>query len=168
MMKFNVLLIALLLSSCATRKKTIIYSALASSIAGTLVGKAVSPNEESNSVNMAGGMIVGAIVGGVYGDSVYRDRHPDIEMKEIPLERSPNRVNQIKLNLSNLGIPSYTPEILKSTDKEYVQVSSQHKGIARRQYVIEHLVEERSIIAPDGKKYIYPKMKIIEVGVENE
>jgi hypothetical protein len=167
----NMLTIFLLISSCATRKKTVIYSALATSLAGAMIGKAVSPNESSNSVNMAGGMIVGAIVGGVYGDSVYKDRHPNIEMKELPLDlkypsNSPEKYNE--LSLSNLGIPAYMPEIKESTERKYVQVDKEHQGIVQKQYVIEHVIDKRSIITPNGKKYIYPKMKILEVGVESE
>jgi hypothetical protein len=171
MKHLNILIIGTLLCSCATRKKTIIYSAIASSMVGALVGKAVSPNEDSNSVNIAGGMIVGAVVGGVYGDSVYKDRHPDVEMKEIPLNLkypSNPRKNRSEINLSNIGIPAYMPEIDDSSKKSYVKVDKAHEGIVQRQYVVEHLVRERSIITPDGKKYIYPKMKILEIGVENE
>lgn len=166
-MKAVNLLCILMLVSCATRKKTIIYSAIASSLAGALVGKAVSPNDESNSVNMAGGMIVGAIVGGAYGDSVYKDRHPDVEMDIIPLKNEED-VKSEEFKLGSLGIPIYVPEIVDSTDKSYVNVDKEHSKIARRQYVIEHQANERSIITNDGRKFIYPAIKIIEVGIENE
>ena len=164
------LLLVLLLTSCATRKKTILYSALAGSALGALAGKELSPNRESDGFNQALGALTGAVALGLAGNMMYDDRHPEREMDISPIDDfHPKKVNDEEgIQLGDLGIPQYVPEIKTSTEKQYYAQKGEHLKNAMKQYVIKHKTQEKSLILKNGKKYVFPEMTILEYGVENE
>jgi hypothetical protein len=168
--KISIFILSILLTSCATKKKTILYSALAGSALGMMAGKELSPNKESDGFNQALGAVTGAVVMGLAGNMMYEDRHPERKMDVSPIDdfhrKAPSEEEGIQLG--DLGIPQYIPEIKTSTEKLYYTQKGEHLKNAMRQYVIKHKTQEKSLILKNGKKYVFPQMTILEYGVENE
>lgn len=158
------------LSSCATKKKTILYSALVGTAIGVVAGKELSPNRESDGFNQAMGALSGAIVMGLAGNMMYEDRHPEKGMDISPIDdfkyKGPSEEEGIQLG--DLGVPQYLPEIESSSKKKYYSQNGDYLKNAMKQYVIKHKTQEKSIILKNGKKYVFPEMIILEYGVENE
>jgi hypothetical protein len=158
---FSLISIFCLTTSCATRKTTTIYSALAGVVLGGVVGKALSPNEESKKDNAVLGSLVGGGLMAWVGKKLYENQHPDLKMENSPIEKS---LKDFKF--SQIEEVSYSPSVKKSSSRRYLTSKGRKASKAPKQYFIEHEVSEKIIRTDGGKKIVYPSFKYLEYGVE--
>ena len=166
MRDFTLLIMITVLSGCATRKDTMLYTALASGVVTSLAMTSMAPEGEEKA-NMVVGALGGALFGTWYGDALYEERVPESKMQEYdPTNgfKSNVRKENEPLSLKHLQmIPDYTPRLKKSESKKYMQVKGEYSKELGRPYSQEHILE-RQEFEKNGKKWIFPEVKIIELG----
>lgn len=171
-MKF---LIPFLLLSCASYKKSQIYSSVAGGVLGAFVGSTVgqelSPNPQSDNFNRnigaTTGMLIGAYLGKKMGEEFYKSDPENFEGEELePIKRNNNNqlieLKSSTFQLSDLGLkinPSNSETFITKPTKE---LPAKYHGDIQKQLVIKHRIPERKIHLPDGRTYILKGTELIE------
>ena len=146
-MPIRVLVICLLLSSCATRSKSYLAGALIGSALGGLGGAVFSPNDISRPQNayLFGviGAGAGALIAGVLHDDPLKTKAP--LMVDAPKEK------EIDLPLFDFSpeLKELRPEVNFKPVKKYEvpmeKLPKELEGKAKKQFVIEYEAEARTI-----------------------
>lgn len=157
----KILILIVLLCSCSTMKKTIVYSSLAGGMAGATAGAVLSPDKESQGANAAVFGLLGAGIVALAGYALYEDDPrnqkltPMLEMNEE--QADPNRVD---LDLGGLKI-----EANLSKDEAYSvptkELPKELQGKVKKQYLIKYQSKEKYIHKGDKTFYI-PAFEIFE------
>jgi hypothetical protein len=167
-LKFSLVVYMLTATSCSTLNKSLIYSSISGAVLGGFVGKELSPNKESNNLNGVIGAGVGALASAGIGYALYKDAHPELELKQSPLKEDVP-LGPIEDQTFGMDKIKLTPKIRPVSKKEYLKFSkSTPKDIqdqAKRQYFKKYKTEVYTF-EQDGKSYKVPSFEIIENGVE--
>ena len=103
MKKFIIVIVAsILLTSCSSIEKSMIYSGLAGAVIGGFVGRFASPDRESDKLNIAIGSMIGGIGGASVGAYFYK-LDPDNRNIKTMLNTSNGKPDDLK-NF-DIGIP---------------------------------------------------------------
>jgi hypothetical protein len=156
----RLIIICLLLSSCSTLKKTIIYSSLAGGMAGAATGALLSPNKESLGANAAVFGLIGAGVTALAGYALYKDDPRNYKLKNMLREKKEINPNEIELGLGNFNINANLDkkEVYKVPIKE---LPDKLKGKVNKQYLIKYQSKER-YVKKGNKTYFVPAFDIYE------
>lgn len=168
MTKISILILAALLSSCSTLKKTLIYSAASGAVVGGATGRALSPDKESNNFNTALGALTGALTSALFGYYFWSDANPDLKLKTPkPIENKKLPIlDDPVLNLGNLGLPQNLEPL---GSKQYISINGKTpeeiNEETKRPYYRVYKTQKRKI-EKGNKVYVVPSYKIYESGAE--
>ena len=157
------LILLLILVSCSTLKKTVIYSSLSGAALGGVGGYSLSPDNESRAANAAIFGVVGAGVAALAGYSLYKDDPRNMKLKHM-LEK-PKRDGEIELDLEGININANLEqsEFYKSPSKD---LPEKLRGKIKEQFIIKYQSKERYVNQGD-KTYYIPSFEIYEHAYEN-
>ena len=155
----RILCLALLLASCSSMKKTVVYSSLTGGFAGATTGALLSPNPESRGANMAIFGVVGAGLSALAGYALYRDDPRNYKLDNM-LTDSPKKKKGLEIALDGLTIDAN----LKKQEAYKVPVKDlpeRLRGKVGEQYLIKYRSRERYL--RQGKKTWYvPEFDVYE------
>lgn len=151
-----------------------IFGTLAGGVIGGLLGKSLSPNRASEDGNQIMGTVFGSSIGfwagrklgkTYYGEDPENFKGPDINLKKNEIKDSGEmiRIDDIDVGTPQISINN------KETTKEIYKVSEakdlpkELRGIAKKQYVIEHKVPKRKVQTKDNRYYITEDFKMYEI-----
>lgn len=150
----SLMLIALiLLSSCSTRKRTMIASAVSTAIIAGAGGAIFTPNEESKNANTYVFGLLGAAAGAAAGYYLYSDN------KQITGEYLNDFKNQSYEDHRN----TYEFKQTNSYKGKGTDIPEHLKSIIPRRRVIEYETSQKLIKKKDGKAIIIAPTKAWEV-----
>lgn len=153
--------IILLLNSCSSLKKTLIYSSLTGALTGATSGVVLSPNKESRAANAAVFGLIGAGIATLTGYALYKEDPRNYKLKNMLIEPKKKNLNgPIELGLGALQINAN----LNKDEAYRVPVKTlpdKLKGKVIKQYLIKYQSKERYI--KKGKKTFYiPSFEVYE------
>lgn len=76
----------LLVQSCSSHRKQVVYSGMAGGLATAYVSKEASPNKKSENANMLIGFAVGGLLSAYLGHYLYEDSDPTKDLKPVKKE----------------------------------------------------------------------------------
>lgn len=168
------LLFALLLSSCSTQRKTLLYSSGVGAATGAVIGRGASPDKESNLLNTGIGAAIGTVIGLLIGYFIYEDGNPTKNLKEVSPEDSkdkkglpyeskdPGKEDEIDFLKGMEPVGEKKP--VKATYNENIHKDVKEE-LKKKQFVQDYKIPKK-IIKKDGKTIIVPEQRIMEIGVE--
>lgn len=162
MNKLILVLCLVVLCSCSTMKKTIIYSSLAGGMAGAAGGVMLSPNKESQGANAAVFGLIGAGVAALTGYALYKDDPRNYKLDNMLLDEKKKEINPNELEI---GLGDF--KIDASLDKQEAyevpvkELPEKLRGKVNRQYLIKYQSKER-YIKKGSKTYYVPAFEIYE------
>jgi hypothetical protein len=157
-MKYLVLII--LLSSCSTLKKTLVYSAMSGGLAGVAGGIALSPNKQSTGANAAVFGLIGAGVAAITGYVLYKDDPRNYKLKHMLMEKKPIDPDELEINLGAFKIDANLEK--KEAYKVPVKdLPKELKGKVNKQYLIKYQSKER-YVKKGTKTFYIPPFEVFE------
>ena len=165
MRRILVMVLLLLVASCSTLRKTIIYSALSGGVAGATTGKASSPNRASDGGNVVLFGLGGAAIAAGIGYALYRDDPRNYKLKHMLLGKN------LDLEVGDLEVHANLDQ-QKTYHVPLIPLPEKLKEKVGKQYLIEHRAREQFI--KKGKKTFYiPSFNVFEhsyseIGGSNE
>jgi len=165
---FSLIFIILLVSSCSTMNKTLIYSSIAGAVLGGFIGKELSPDRDSDAFNTVIGATTGAALTTAVGYYFYKDANPALDLKQSPLKED---IPMVPIPDQSFGQDKLriVPKIGPTGKKEYLKFSDnlpdEIKLTAKKQYFKKYKTEAYSF-DQDGRTYQIPSFEVIENGVE--
>ena len=155
-----IVLLSLIISSCSSMKKTIVYSSLSGGLAGASAGYALSPDKESQGANAAIFGLVGAGLSALIGYALYEDDPRNQKMNHMLEERKRLDPNSLELDLGNLNIEANLSkdEVYQTPAKE---LPEKLKGKIKQQYIIKYQSKER-YLNKGNKTFYIPSFQIYE------
>lgn len=168
MKKISFLAILLLLNSCATKKRTLIYSALGGAVLGGFIGRELSPSNDADNLNTAIGGTAGGALGAGIGYLLYKDANPEMSLPKVPIkdEQSLDPLIDNNFGMDKIKI---TPKIIPLGERQYIpfdkSVPDELRSNAKKQYFKKYRTEAYSF-EQDGQTYVVPSFDVIVNGVE--
>lgn len=166
MNKLICLFVILMMASCSSLKKTIIYSSLAGGMTGAVSGSVLSPEKESRGANALVFGLVGAGIAGLAGYALYQDDPRNYQLqnmlrdeKKREMEEDPNLV---PINLDNLTIGA-TLDKKEAYEVPLKKIPKELQGKVNKQILIKYQSKER-YIKKGNKTYYVPPFNIYEHG----
>ena len=160
---FEIFILTIVLCSCSSMKKTIIYSSLAGGLSGAIGGAALSPNSESRGANAAVFGLIGAGVLTLAGYALYKDDPRNYKLDNMLLDNK----KDVSLSQDDLEIGLGNLKIGANLGKEAVyevpvkDLPERLKGKVNRQYLIKYQSKER-YIKKDQKTFYIPAFDVYE------
>jgi len=159
----KVILIGLLviLQSCSSMKKTILYSTLTGAVVGGASGYALSPDKESQGANTAVFGLIGGVVTGLIGYVLFKDDPRNKKLNHMLLDKDkkidPNKID-IGFNNFNINADLKKQEAYKVPVKN---LPPKLRGKVKQQFVIKYTSKERYV--QKGEKTFYiPAFEVYE------
>jgi len=150
--KVTSIAILVVLQSCSSMKKTIIYSTLTGAVVGGASGFVLSPNTESRGANTAVFGLIGGVVTGLVGYALYKADPRNNKLNHMLLD---NKVdpNKIDIGFNNFNIKAD----LKKQEAYKIPLKNlppKLKGKVKQQFVIKYTSKERYVQKGDKTFYI--------------
>lgn len=164
MRPFTIGILCLLMGSCSSMKKTLIYSAMAGGATGATAGAVLSPNKESRGANAAVFGLLGAGVAALTGYALYKDDPRNYKLDNMLMDKKKSKTsfdpNEIEIGLGNLKIDANLnkKEAYKVPVKE---LPPQLKGKVNKQYLIKYQSKER-YVKKGNKTFYIPAFNVYE------
>jgi hypothetical protein len=162
-LKILVLSSLLLLSSCSTVRKSILYGGLSGFSLGVVGSVSLSPNKESVTPNIAVWGSIGALVGATLGYLFFMD---DPENRELPSMINPKNRDQEMNPVSKLEAITIQPSDSKKYKVESGPLPENLKGKVKAPFIIEHEIPERIEQLENGKTITVEQHKAWEMSYE--
>ncbi len=161
----SIITLSILLTSCSTLKKTVVYSSLSGAMAGASAGYLLSPDKPSRGVNAAIFGLVGAGVAALAGYSLYEEDPRNKKLNHLLDPQDAIDSGSLELDLDNLRIDANLSkeETYKTPVKE---LPPQLKGKIKKQYVIKYQSKER-YLNKGNKTFYIPPFQIYEHSYES-
>lgn len=160
MKKILVIVLCIVLSSCSTMKKTIIYSSLAGGMTGATAGALLSPNEKSRGANAAVFGLIGAGVVALAGYALYQDDPRSYKLKNMLREQKQLNPNEIELGLGDIKIDA-SLEKKEAHKVPVTELPKQLQGKVNQQYLIKYQSKER-YVKKGNKTFYIPAFEVFE------
>lgn len=158
-----VLFICLLLSSCSSLKKSIIYSSLAGGMTGATAGVLLSPDKESRGANAAVFGLLGAGIAAIVGYSLYQDDPRNYKLQNMLMDDEKKEVinpSQLEIGIGDLKIDANMQK-QEAYEVPVKDLPEKLKGKVNKQFLIKYQSKERYI--KNGSKTFYiPAFDIYE------
>lgn len=154
--------IILLVQSCSTLKKSLLYGGIAGGSIGVIAGNTLSPDSESRIPNMAVWGSLGLISGAALGYLFFAD---DPENRELPSMIVPNNEKGAISN-SKFNEAIVIPTDSKKYEVETGPLPERLKGKVKKPFLIEHEIPERVEELKNGKTITIEAHKAWEVSFE--
>ena len=158
-----ILVISLLLSSCSSMKKTLIYSSLAGGMTGAIGGVALSPNKESRGANAAVFGLIGAGVAALAGYALYKDDPRNYKLKNMLIDEDKKvsiDPNELQIGLGDLKIDANLGK-QEAYEVPVKKLPEKLKGKVNKQYLIKYQSKER-YIKKGAKTFYIPAFEVYE------
>ncbi|HXH74376.1 MAG TPA: hypothetical protein VNJ08_05400 [Bacteriovoracaceae bacterium] len=163
-MKFQIvlLIILMILTSCSSVKKSLLYGGMAGAAIGVIAGSALSPDPESKAPNMAVWGSLGLLAGAGLGYFFHMD---DPENRELPSMILPSGERSTSLK-GKLDEAIVFPSESKKFKVETGPLPNHLKDKVKNPYIIEHTIPERVEEMKNGKTITIEAHKAWEVSFE--
>ncbi len=164
-MKYSIkILLLIMVTSCSSLKKTLIYSSLAGGMTAATAGVMLSPNNESRGANAALFGVLGAGVAALAGYALYKDdpRNYKLNNMLIPPKDPISSVNpnELEIGLGSLKIDANLNK--KEAYKVPVrELPEKLKGKVNKQYLIKYQSKER-YVKKGAKTFYIPAFDVYE------
>ena len=163
-MKKLILCSLILLVSCSSLRKSLIYGGLAGSAIGIVGGHSLSPDKESVQPNMAIWGSLGALMGAGLGYLFYTDDPENRELPQMILPQGGNVGANVKRK--EFEVPSIKPSDSKKYKLETGPLPEHLKGKVKSPFIIEHEIPETVEQMENGKTITVESHKAWEVSYE--
>ena len=154
-------IIALILSSCSSVKKTLIYSSLAGGTAGAATGLAVSPNKNSRAANALVWGLAAASAMALIGYLLYKDDPRNFKLKEMLIKSSKGP----EIDLGNIKIDAIFNK-KEAYPVPTIKLPEKLKGKIGQQYLIKYQSIDR-YHKVGNKTYYIPAFEIYEYSIDD-
>lgn len=161
-MKHFLLILLILLSSCSSLKKSIIYGSLAGAAIGAVAGNTLSPDSESRMPNTAMWGSLGTLGGATLGYIFHMDDPENRDLPSMILPSGEAPLTSDKKLKEALVIPADTKKYKVETGPLPIHL----KGKVKNPYIIEHVIPERVEELKNGKTITIEAHKAWEVSFE--
>ena len=160
----KLIFLVILLSSCSTMKKTLIYSSLSGATLGASAGYALSPDDESRGANALVFGVVGAGLTALAGYALYENDPRNKKLKHM-LEKKKLNPNEIEIDLGGINIDAdlKKSDVFSSPVKALPEAL---KGKVKEQFIIKYESKER-YVNKDNKTYYIPSFEVYEHAYDN-
>lgn len=156
MKSIHLILICLLITSCSSMKKTIIYSSLAGGMTGATAGALLSPNKKSQGANAAVFGLIGAGVAALAGYALYKDDPRNYKLKNMLLDKE-KEAKEINPNGLEIGLGNFKIDANLNKKETYEvplkELPEKLKGKVNKQFLIKYQSKERYV--KKGNKTFY-------------
>lgn len=155
----------IILASCSSYKRTLIYSSLAGGLTGAMAGAALSPDAYSRPYNAAVFGGVGVVTGALIGHLLYQDdpRNKKLDNMLLDDEQKLNHARKYedeKLAVGPVEIEmNFSPK--ERSDIPQVDLPDKLKDKVAKPYVIKHTSPE-TYLEKNGHTYYIPSVEIYE------
>ena len=160
-MRVSTVVFVLLLVSCSTLKKSIIYSALSGGMVGATSGAILSPDKPSQGANAVVFGLIGAGVAALAGYALYQDdpRNYKLNSMLLPEEKRP-LPDEVDIGLGNINIQAKLQE-QEGYKVPLGELPDKLKGKVKQQYLIKYQSKERYVTNGSRTFYI-PSFEVYE------
>ncbi len=159
-----ILILSVLLTSCSSMKKTIIYSSLIGGVAGTTTGVMLSPNKESRGANGVIFGLLGAGITALAGYALYKDDPRNYPLQNMLMDEPKASLNDSDPNIE-LGMGAFKIDANLNKEVTYAvplkDLPEELKGKVNQQFLIKYQSKER-YVKKGNKTYFVPAFDIYE------
>lgn len=161
----------IILTSCSSHKRTLIYSSLAGGLTGAMAGSALSPDAYSRPYNAAVFGGVGVVAGALVGHLLYQDDPRNKKLDNILLDDEQKLNHSRKNEDEKLAVGPVAIEMNFSpkerSDIPQVDLPDKLKDKVAKPYLIKHTSPE-TYLEKDGHTYYIPPVEIYEHTTEKK
>jgi hypothetical protein len=154
------IVIALSFTSCASLKKTLIYSALSGGLAGSATGIALSPDKASRGANAAVFGLIGAGIVAMSGYALYQDDPRNYKLKHMLMDKKEIDSSELELGLGDLKIDANL-EKKEAYRVPVTELPKELQGKVNKQYLIKYQSKER-YVKKGNKTFYIPSFEVFE------
>lgn len=148
-MKFNLLFLLIILSSCSTFKRTVVSAALTGAIVGAAGGSAFSPDAESRDRNAYLFGVAGALAGAGTAYLLKDDPKKDAGQTPMILDQDKQTHKEVPLFDFSPQLKNIKPEVTFKPIKKYEvpleKLPKSLEGKVKKQYIIEYEAQARTL-----------------------
>lgn len=150
-MNLKILMLFLILSSCSSYKRTMIYSSLSGCATGGLSGRALSPNKESKNANLLFGCAIGGAITAGVSHLLYEDNPLNKTLPPMKLDKT-DEINQSTIDLGKIQL-NLNPKAVSKHPIPIENLPDDMKRFVDTPYVIKHYQPPTTI--KEKNKIIY-------------